>query len=147
MKTVLPRPPAQPDAAFAQWLDRVYLLLSEQFDQDKISLLGSKISVDMRTAGTTTIFTTRADKTTRITHVAVRNPSASMAGGTSFSFTNWRQTVDLSSLTTASTDYIVIDGNNAKYTEISESTAFALTVTTGTTAPCTATIDVFGYIT
>ena len=110
-----------------------------------IALLGTLSGVDMKTAASTTIFTTTPAKTTRIAYVVVRDTSASLAGGTSYSFTNFRQTVDLSSLTTLGTDYIMLDGNNAKYTEIAGSTAFQITVTTGSTAACTATIDVFGY--
>lgn len=110
-----------------------------------ISLLGTLSSVDMKTAASTTIFTSAVGKATRIAFVVVRDTSASLAGGTSYSFTNFRQTVDLSSMTTSGTDYIMLDGNNAKYTEISGGTAFQITVTTGSTAACTATIDVFGY--
>ena len=112
-----------------------------------IGLLGSLASVDMKTAASTTIFTVPINKVARIAYVVVRDTSASLAGGTSYSFTNFRQTVDLSSLTTLATDYIMLDGNNVKYTEISASTAFQITVTTGSTAACTATIDVFGYLT
>ena len=109
-----------------------------------ITLLGTA-TVDVKTAASTTIFTTPVGKVTRIAFVVVRDPTASMAGGTSYSFTSWRQTVDLSSLTTANTDYICLDGNNVKYTEIAASTNFQITVTTGSTAACNATIDVFGY--
>lgn len=115
-----------------------------------IVLLGSKSGVDMKTAASTTIFTTKEARKTRITHVVVRDPSASMAGGTVYTFgTGFRgnANVDLSSLTTANTDYIVLDQNNTKSTEISASTAFQITVGTGTTAACTATLDVFGYTT
>jgi hypothetical protein len=117
-----------------------------------LALLGSA-TVDMKTAAATTIFTTPVGKVTRITHVVVRDPTASMAGGTDFKFgTGFRNNaaVDLSSLTTASTDYIVLlnatnAGADQKSTEIAAITAFAITVTTGTTAACNATIDVFGY--
>jgi hypothetical protein len=108
-----------------------------------ISLLGSKTSVNMQAAASTTIFTT--SDVCRIAYVVVRDISATLAGGTSYSFTNFRQTVDLSSLTTANTDYIVLDGNNVKYTETAANTAFQITVTTGSTGAATATVDVFGY--
>ena len=117
-----------------------------------LSLLGSA-TVDMKTAATTTLFTTPVGKVTRISHIVVRDPTASMASGTDFKFgTGFRNNaaVDLSSLTTANTDYIVLAngtaaGNDQKCTEIAASTAFAITVTTGTAAVCNATIDVFGY--
>lgn len=144
----LQRPPLNEERK--EWADfffKIYLMLRENFAEDKIALLSSKSSVDMQTSGDTTIFTTISGKKTRITHVVVRDPSASMAGGTSFSFTSWRQAFSLAGLTNAGTDYIVIDGNNAVYSEISGDVDFKLTVTTGTTAACTATIDVFGYVT
>jgi len=101
---------------------------------------------DMKTGGATTLFTGPVGKTTYVTHICVREPSASMAGGTDFDFTGWKQTVDLSSLTTLSTDYILIDSNNTKYTKLAASAAFQITVNTGTTAACTASIDIFGFV-
>jgi len=115
--------------------------------EKSIALLGSKSGVDMKTVASTTIFTTKSNKVCRITHVVIRDPSATLAGGTSYSFTQWRQTVDLSSLTTANTDYMVLDSNNTKFQELAASTAFQITVVTGSTGAATATIDVFGYYT
>ena len=115
-----------------------------------IALLGSLSAVDMKTAATTTIFTTPVGKVTRIAFVVIRDTTASLAGGTAYTFgTGFRgnASVDLSSLTTAATDYIVLDQNNTKSTEIAASTAFAITVSTGATAAGTATVDVFGYTT
>jgi len=117
-----------------------------------LTLLGSK-AIDSQTAATTTIFTTPIGKVTRITHIVVRDPTASMAGGTDFKFgTGFRNNaaVDLSSLTGGATDYIVlinatVAGADQKCTEIAAGTAVALVVTTGTTGACTATYDVFGY--
>ena len=108
--------------------------------------VASVSGVDMENAGSTTLYTVDANKIFYPTHVLVRDPSASMAGGTSFSFTNWRQTVDLSSLTTLDTDSILLNGNNTKYTEVGSSADFQITVTTGTTVACTATIDVYGIL-
>jgi len=113
-----------------------------------ITLLGSLSGVDMKTAASTTIFTTVANKVTRITHVVVRDSSASLAGGTSYSVTQWRQTFSLAGLTTANTGYIMVSGADlAQYTELAPGTAVQLTVTTGATAAGTATIDVFGFTT
>jgi len=114
--------------------------------ENAITLLESTSGVDMKTAASTTLFTVPVGKVAYIAAVVVRDPSASMAGGTDYDFTQWKQTVDLSSLTTANTDYIVLDGNNTKYQELAASTAFQITVNTGTTAACTATLDVFGYL-
>jgi len=106
----------------------------------------ASVNVDMKTAASTTLYTVPASKTLYITRVIIRNPSASMAGGTDYDFTNWKQTVDLSSLTTLGTDYIVLDGNNTKYAELAAAATFQITVNTGTTAACTADVDVFGYL-
>ena len=112
-----------------------------------IALLGSA-TVGMQTAdGAQTIYTVPAGKVHRVAFVVVRDPTASLAGGTDFDFTQWKQTVDLSSLTTSGTDYIVLDGNNTKYQELAASTAFQITPNTGSTADADATIDVFGYAT
>lgn len=112
-----------------------------------LTLLSSTSGVDMKTAASTTLYTVPTGFVGRISHVVIRDQSASLAGGTSYSFTQWRQTVDLSSLTTANTNYIVLDGNNAGYVELAAAANFQITVTTGSTAACTAIIDVFGYLT
>lgn len=116
-----------------------------------ICLLGSLSGVDMKTATTHTIFTTPIGKTTRVLFVVVRDPSASLVGGTSYSLTNFVQTFSLATLT-STTGYVVIGPIHqitstapAQYTELASGTAFVLTVTTGSTGAATATIDVFGY--
>ncbi len=111
-----------------------------------IMLLSSTTGVDMKTAASTTLYTIPTGNTGFIAFVVVRNNSASLAGGTSYSFTSWRQTVDLSAQTTASTKYYMLDANNASYTALTAGTNFQITVTTGSTAACTATIEVFGYL-
>lgn len=111
-----------------------------------IVFLGSA-TVGMQTAdGAQTFFTTPTGVITYISHVIVRDPTASLAGGTDFDFTQWKQTVDLSSMTTSGTDYMFLDGNNTKYQEIAAATAFQITPNTGSTADADATIDVFGYL-
>lgn len=111
-----------------------------------VALLGSA-TVDMKTAGSTTVFITPLGKVTRTMFVVVRDPTASLAGGVNYGFTNFRQAVDLSSMTTAATDYIVLDGNNVKYTEMAAATSAQVTVVSGSTTACSATIDWFGYTT
>jgi len=110
-----------------------------------IARLGTA-TVDMKTAASTTLVTTPSGKVTRIVAVTVRNPTDSLAGCTDVSFTNWRQNVDLSSMTTAATSYLHIDGNNAAYIEIAASTAFQITITTGSTAAANATLDVWAFV-
>jgi ethanolamine utilization microcompartment shell protein EutL len=115
-------------------------------EENTICRLATVSGVDMKTAAATTLYTVPVGKTFYPTQVIIRETSASLAGGTSYSFTGWRQAVDLSSMTTLATDYICLDCNNAKYTDNATATNFQITVTTGSTAACTATIDVFGFI-
>ena len=71
-----------------------------------ICKLATVTGVDMKTAAKTTLYTVPSSKTLYVTHVVIREPSASMAGGTDYdlgtgaSADTWRQTVDLSSMTT-----------------------------------------------
>lgn len=113
-----------------------------------IALLGSA-SINMQNgAGAQTIFTTALGKVTRIAFVVIRDNTASLAGGTDFDFTNWRQNVDLSGLTSTATIYRVLQStDNTDFTELAAGTAFQITPSTGATAAGTATVDVFGYTT
>lgn len=112
-----------------------------------IALLGTA-TIDMKTAATTTIFTTPVGKVTRIAFVVVRDATASLAGGTSYTITNFRATFSLANLITAGTGYLIVQANDlTQFTETAASTAIQLTVTTGSTAAANATIDVFGYTT
>lgn len=112
-----------------------------------ITKLSTTTAVDMKTAGSTTLYTVPAGRVGYITHVVVRDPSATLAGGTAYNFTQWRQNVDLSSMTTANTDYMVIAGADVtKYQELAAGTAFQITVSTGSTGSATTNIDVFGYL-
>ena len=117
-----------------------------------ISLLSSTATVDMKTAGKTTLYTVPAGKTAIITQVVVRTPSATLVGGEDYDLgtgdncDTWVQTNDLSSMTTASTDYMVIDGDNTKYTVAAASATFGIKVITGATNAATCTIDIFGII-
>lgn len=112
--------------------------------ENAITLLSST-TVGMQTAdGAQTLYTTPSGKTLYVTHVVVRDPTASLAGGTDFDFTNWKQTVDLSSMTTSGTDFMLVSGAGTKYTE--NTGAFQITPSTGSTADADATLDVFGYI-
>jgi hypothetical protein len=112
-----------------------------------LALLSTTSGVDMENgASATTLYTVPPGKVAYISGVLIRDPSASMAGGTDYDFTNWRQTVDLSSLTTLDTDYILLDGNNVKYTELAAAATFQITVNTGASVACTATISVIGML-
>lgn len=118
-----------------------------------ISLLSSTSSIDMQTAAAKTdLYTVPTGKVAYITHIVVRDPSDSLTGGTDFDFgtgasaDTWVNTVDLSSMTTANTDYMVVSGSGTKYTECAAGDVFGIYVNTGSTAAATATIDVFGYL-
>ena len=119
-----------------------------------ITKVATVTGVDMKTAAKTTLYTVPTGKVFYPLAVMVRNPSASMAGGSDYDFgtgvasDTWRQAVDLSSMTTLATDFMVIEGADVtKYKECAAAEVFGVTIVTGTTAACTATIDVFGLLT
>lgn len=118
-----------------------------------ITKVATVSGVDMKTAGKTNLYTTPPGKTFYPVFVIVREPSATMAGGTDYDFgtgadaNTWRQTINLSSMTTQDTDYMVIAGADVtKYTDCASASIFGIKVITGTTGTCTATIDVFGFL-
>lgn len=112
-----------------------------------IALLGSA-TIDMKTAASTTIYTTPTGKVTRVVCAVVRDPTASLAGGTSYTITGLRATFSLAGVTTANTGLCVVrSADLTEQTEVAASTAVQLTVTTGSTAAANATIDVFGFTT
>jgi len=116
------------------------------------SLLSSTALVDMKTASTKRVlYTVPTGKTAIIMFVVVRSPSGSLSGGTSYAFgssatcNDWKTGVSLTAMT-ATTDAIVIDPNNAKFTHTVAAGTFGMYITTGATNAATATIDVFGEI-
>jgi len=122
-----------------------------RMQENALTRLGTQTGVDMKTAAKTTVYTVPPGKVAIISHIVIRNPSASMAGGTDYDFGSganadtWKQTVNLSSLTTLNTDSIVLDGNNTKFAEEAAAAAIGVKVITGSSAACTATIDIFGF--
>jgi len=118
-----------------------------------VTKVATVTGVDMKTAQANTLYTVPTGKTFYPVFVVIRESSASMAGGTDYDIgtgancDTWRQTIDLSSMTTASTDYMVISGADVtKYTDCAAASVFGIKVITGTTAACTAVIDVFGFL-
>ena len=118
-----------------------------------ISKVVTVTGVDMKTAQKNTLYTVPSGKTFYPVLVVIREPSASMAGGTDYdlgtgaSADTWRQTINLSTMTTLATDYMVIAGADVtKYTDCATASVFGIKVITGTTAACTATIDIFGFL-
>lgn len=114
-----------------------------------IMLLASGTANMQNGDGKSTIYTVPAGKKAVVTHVVVRNPTASLADGNDFDFGDganadtWTTTVDLSGLT-AATDCIILS-NAAKFTIFDAADAFGVKPATGATADADATIDVFGY--
>ena len=122
-------------------------------NENSICKVATVTGVDMKTAAKTTLYTVPSGKTFYPVAVVIREPSASMTGGTDYDLgtganaDTWRQTIDLSSMTTAATDYMVIIGADVtKYTDCAALSVFGIKVITGTTSACTATIDVFGFL-
>ncbi len=121
--------------------------------EDAITRLATVAGVDMKTVQKNDLYTVPAGKTAYIVFVVVREPSATLSGGTDYDLgtgaaaDTWRQTVDLSSMTTADTDYMVIAGADVtKYTDSAAASVFGIKPITGSTGAATATIDVFGFL-
>lgn len=118
--------------------------------QTGIALLGSALADLQNGDGKTILYTVPPGKKAIITQCVVRQPDASLAAGTDFDFGDgasadtWKNTVDLSSMT-ATSDYMVVEGNNAKYTVLDAGDEFGVIPVTGATADAQGTIDVFGY--
>lgn len=123
-------------------------------NENAITLLGSAV-VDLQNGDSkTTVYTVPTGKTMIVTHVVIRSPSGSLAGGTDFDIGSgancdtWRQTISLTTMT-ATTDYMVIPSIAAtpvKYTLEAAGSAFGILPITGATADVTATMEVFGYL-
>jgi hypothetical protein len=111
-----------------------------------ITRVATVSGVDMKTAASTTLYTVPAGKTFICTSLMIRNNSASLAGGTSYAFTTWRSGIDLSGMTATTGARRLSMTDNTTFTPIAAGGTFQLTVTTGSTLACTATIDVFGYL-
>ena len=121
-------------------------------NENAITKLSTTTGVDMKTAAKTILYTVPTGKTFYPTAVVIREASASLAGGTDYDIgtganaDTWVQANDLSAMTTAGTDFKVIDSGGTKYTDCAAGSEFGIKVITGSTADCTATIDVFGFL-
>lgn len=120
--------------------------------EGSMARLASVADVDMQTAQKVDLFRVPTGRTAVITHVVVRDISASLAGGTDYDFgtgvnaDSWVQGVDLSGMTNVGTDVRVIDAGGGIYGECAAESMFAVKVNTGSTAAVTATMDVFGFL-
>jgi len=115
-------------------------------EENVICKLATITGIDMKTAASTTLYTPPAGKSLIVDHIVIRSNSASLAGGTSYAWTNWRSAVDLSGMTTTTGTRTLWTVDNTTYVPIPPLTAFQVTITTGSTAACTAVIDVWGYL-
>ena len=122
------------------------------FEESGLAKLATVTGVDMKTAGKTILYTVPTGKTFYPISVVIRETSASLAGGTEYDFgtgancDTWVQNIDLSLMTTAGTDFREIRSVSTKYTDCAAASEFGIKVITGSTAACTATIDVIGFI-
>jgi hypothetical protein len=120
-------------------------------NQNAITLL-AKATVNLQNgAAKSTIYTVPTGKSMIPVQVVIRNPTASLAGGTDFDLGDganadtWKNTVNLSTMT-ATTDFMVIDGSNVKYTVFDAGDVFGIKPVTGATLAATATAELFGYL-
>jgi len=119
-----------------------------------LTLVATVVGADMHTAAKVDLYTVPSGKVFYPVMTVIRDPSDSMAGGTDYDLgtgadaDTWRQAVDLSSMVVADTDFMAVRGADVtKYTECAAADVFGIKVITGTTAdPCTAAIDLFGYL-
>lgn len=120
-------------------------------NESALTRLISVAGVDMKTVGLTQLYTVPAGKTMYPFAIIVRETSASLSGGTDYDFgtgalaNTWKQAIDLSSMTTPGTDYWII-GAATKFTDCAAGSVFGVYVNTGSTAACTATIGVIGFL-
>jgi len=114
--------------------------------ENALTKVSTSTLVDMKTAAATTLFTVPAGKTFYVDTIVIRNNTASLAGGTSYAFTGWRSGIDLSGMTVTTGYRKLFTTDNTTYTPTASGVAFQITVTTGSTLACTATIEVFGHL-
>lgn len=121
--------------------------------QNSFCKVSTTLNVDMKTAGKTILFTVSAGKIFYPVAVAVSDISATLSGGNDYDLGSgaacdtWRQSINLSSLTTTVTDYMIIHGADVtKYTACEAGETFGIKVIAGSTGAATATIDVFGFL-
>lgn len=112
-------------------------------------LLGAAVAGMQTADGKTTVYTVPAGRHAMVTQVIIRNPTASLAGGTDYSFGDgvnadtWRTAVDLSTLT-ATTHGMVLRHDESAYTIFDPGDVVGIKPVTGATADADATVMVFG---
>ena len=121
-----------------------------ELKENAFALLASA-TVDLQNGDSkTTVYTVPVGKKMLPFVVIIREPTASLAGGTDFDLGSganadtWIQTNDLSAMT-AATDYKIITAL-AKFTIEVAGAEFGIKPITGATLDAQATMDVFGYL-
>lgn len=128
-----------------------------ELNENSICRLNTVSSVDMKTAGATTLFNVPSGKSAVITHIVIRALSASLSSGTDYNFggnssdyNDFKDAVNLSGITGGSTVYTIVTqhqgGSIVSSVLQSAGDAFKINVITGSSAACTATIDTYGYL-
>lgn len=128
--------------------------------ENGIMRLSTTAGVDMAAAAKTILFTVPAGKRAIITHVIIRDPSATLAGcddadfgtGAASATQNFLNNetgigdmtavTDFMTLIAVSDEYTIIDGDAAAAVD----REFGMTIVDGSDGAATATIDVFGYL-
>ena len=117
-----------------------------------LAALGGPVTVDLQdTDGKTTIYTVPVGYAMVPFAVLLKNPTASLAGGTDFnlgdgaSADTWLNAVNLASMT-ATTDFYIIASNGVKYTVYDAGDAFGIIPVTGATADAQATAILLGML-
>lgn len=115
-----------------------------------IALLGSGVAGMQNGDPKTTIYTVPPGQKAVVTLIVVRNPTASLAGGTDFDFGDgasadtWKTGVNLSILT-GTDDYVVLDNNNSVIAAVFDAgDELGVKPSTGATADAEATIEYYG---
>jgi len=117
-----------------------------------LAVLGGPVTVDLKDGdGKTTIYTVPVGYAMVPFGVIIKNPTASLAGGTDFnlgdgaSADTWLNAVNLATMT-ATTDFYIIVSNGVKYTVYDAGDAFGIIPVTGATADAQATAILLGML-
>ena len=118
-----------------------------------LTRVATETGIDMQAVAKTDIYTVPVGFKFVPVMVIVSNPSASMAGGNDYDLgtgaaaDTWLQTQTLVDLTTPVTDFTILQIASADEYEICVAgDVFGIKPITGTTAACTATIDLIGLL-
>lgn len=118
--------------------------------EKSMCLLASVSGVDMKTVAKENLFTVPAGKKCIVTHVIIRDPTDSLAGGTEYDLGDgaacdtWVQDTNLAAMT-STTHYFVVHAA-AVYVIFDAGDVFGIKPIIGSTLAADATIDVFGYL-